>query len=260
MREISIPENNGIRRAIPISTESLMGSGTFDSQNLTDGMKYNQSSISNTVYRPLPSQEDLAAPYIINTPSILKDALANIPPPLPGRYRGHCHVSQNHCDLSSRKSLQKASALFFRNAGDRSTISCLGLNQTSKSVEKASLPTHRSAVTSNLPDYIQSEQFHRKNEDRGFLYGQHVCRASEITGNGVGLDTAEANQVSNLSRQTFVKHLHFTEERFEKDVTEERFEKDVESQQQSTCCLPKINAPSKQTNVIANAEIHTVRF
>lgn len=258
VREISIPENNGIRRAIPNSTESLMNSGTvtacpFDSQQLTDGMKYNQSSISNTVNRPLPSQEDLAAPYIISTPSVLKDALANIPPPLPGRYRGHCHVSQNHCDLSSRKSLQKASALFFRNAGDRSTISCIGLNQTSKSVEKAPVSTHRSAITSNLPDYIQSERFHRKNED-GLLYDQHEITDAP-TGNGVGLDTAEANQASNLSRQTFVKHLQTVE-----CFSEERFEKDVKSQQQSACRQPKISAPSKQTNVITNAEIHTVRF
>lgn len=255
VREISIPENNDIRKAIPSSTELLMGSGTvtacpFNSQHLTDGMKYNQSGISsNTVYRPFPSQEDLAAPYIISTPSVLKDALANIPPPLPGRYRGHCHVSQNHCDLSSRKSLQKASALFFRNAGDRSTISCLGLNQTSKSVEKAPVSTHRSAVTSNLLDYIESEQFHIKNED-GLLYGQQVCRASEITdAPTVGLDTAEAYQASNLSRQTAVKHLQTVEY-----FTKERFEKDVDSQQQSACRQPK------QTNVIANAEIHTVRF
>lgn len=242
VREISIPENNDIRKAILISTELL-------SQRLTDGMKYNQSGISNTVYRPLPSQEDLAAPYIISTPSVLKDALANIPPPLPGRYRGHYHVSQNHCDLSSRKSLQKASALFFRNAGDRSTISCLGLNQTSKSVEKAPVSAHRSAVTSNLLDYIQSEQFHRKNED-GLLYGQQVCRASEITdAPTVGLDTAEANRASNLSRQTVVKHLQTVEY-----FAEEQFENDVNSQQQSACREPK------QTNVIANAEMHTVRF
>jgi len=78
--------------------------------------------------RPFPSQEDLAAPYVANfPPTVLKDALANIPPPLPGRYRPLLPKpttwDARSCDFNSPRSLQKASALFFRNNSDWSAFS-----------------------------------------------------------------------------------------------------------------------------------------
>lgn len=136
--------------------------------------------------RPFPSQEDLAAPYIANfPPTVLKDALANIPPPLPGRYRPLLPKpttwDARSCDFNSPRSLQKASALFFRNNSDWSAFS-----RPKQTIAKAN---------ENTPSHSELLQNHNKARSNLGYISSGLGDKSTLCG---------LNEESNLSDNSWV--------------------------------------------------------
>lgn len=242
------------------NTQQLLLTGT--PKNMPNILHKPSLAFPDAVFnRPFPSQEDLAAPYIANIPpTVLKDALANIPPPLPGRYRPLLPKpttwDARSCDFNSPRSLQKASALFFRNNSDWSAFS-----RPKQTIAKANenilshseLPQNHNKTRSNL-GYMSSglgdkSTLCRLNEESNLSDNSWVGRPQP---NGYFEGETTIQNVETSNKTSFSCFRMSSEENFNA-TGEDQAARNVPWQQTtSVSSQPRQNGRNVKADYIAN--------